>query len=627
MSDKQNKLFDEFPPVSTEQWEARINADLKGADYEKKLVWKTIEGFNVRPYYRAEDLDNISFKDVKPGEFPFVRGNKEMSNDWKIRQDIIVDRIEEDNKKALFVLNKGVSSLGFICGKKKAKTRVTTGEQLAQLLKNIQYDCICLNFICGGDAPVIANNLYNETVARKYDPDKVNGSLDFDPLGELTFTGNFYKDEQTDLDEAVKLLKWSEKHLPDLRVLGINGYYFNNSGSSVVQELGFSLAIAADYLNWITGKGLTVDRITPRMQFNFGTGSNYFMEIAKIRAARLLWAKIVEAHHPVNKEAAKMFVHSVTSDWNRTIYDPYVNMLRSTTESMSSVLGGTDSLSVRPFDFVYKPTTKFSGRIARNIQILLKEESYFDKIVDPAAGSYYIENLTASIADEAWKLFLKTDENGGYIEAFKKGFVQEEIQKTVEIRNRNIATRREVLLGTNQYANPDEQVKEIIDQEISFPAEIVKGEVIAPPVKPYRGAMEFELLRLRTENYEGPQPHVFLFTYGDPVMRKARASFSTNFFACAGYKITDNKGFKTIDEGITAAKKSGAGIVVICSSDEEYEVIAPEISEKLKDQAVIVVAGAPSCMEELKEKGIKHFIHMKSNILESLGKFHSLLGI
>ena len=627
MSDKQNKLFDEFPPVSTEQWEARINADLKGADYEKKLVWKTIEGFNVRPYYRAEDLDNLSFTDVMPGEFPFVRGNKEQNNDWAIRQDIIVEQIQEANKKALFVLNKGVSSLGFICGAKKAKTRVTTGKQLSQLLKGIQFDVIGLNFICGGDAPVIAHNLYNETVVRKYDPEKIHGSLDFDPLGALTFTGNFYKDEQTDIDETIKLLTWSEKHLPDFRVLGINGYLFNNSGSTVVQELGFSLAIAADYLNRLTEKGKTVDEITPRIQFNFGTGSNYFMEIAKIRAARLLWSKIVEAHQPANKEAARMYIHSVTSDWNKTIYDPYVNMLRSTTESMSSILGGADSLTVRPFDFIYKPTTKFSGRIARNIQIILKEESYFDKIVDPAAGSYYIENLTASIADEAWKLFLITDENGGYIEAFKKGFVREEIQKTVKVRNRNIATRREILLGTNQYANPDEQVKEIIDPEISFPPEEKPGEIVTTPLKFYRGAMEFETLRLRTENYEGPQPHVFLFTYGDPVMRKARASFSSNFFACAGYKITDNNGFGTIDEGVAAVKNAQASIVVICSSDDEYETIAPEIFEKLKDQAIIVVAGAPACMDTLKEKGIKHFIHMRSNVLESLLEFHSLLGI
>jgi methylmalonyl-CoA mutase len=301
-------------------------------------------------------------------------------------------------------------------------------------------------------------------------------------------------------------------------------------------------------------------------------------------------------------------------------------MLRGTTESMSATIAGIDSLTVTPFNNAFEKATDFSDRIARNTQILLKEESYFDKIVDPAGGSYYIEILTNSIAEHAWKLFQEIESKGGYIEAFKAGFIQGKVNETANKRNLNIASRREILLGTNQYPNALEKADAKITAEAITFKTSKRTDAIAEPIKPYRGAEQLELLRLKTDKAK-VTPVVFLLAIGDLTMRKARAGFASGFFACAGFKVIDNLGFNTVDEGVKAALDQKASIVVVCSSDDEYPVVATAVFEKLNGKAITVVAGYPASVEELKSKGIKHFIHMKSNLIETLQGFQKELGI
>ena len=353
------------------------------------------------------------------------------------------------------------------------------------------------------------------------------------------------------------------------------------------------------------------------------------MEIAKFRAARFLWAKFTEAWDLEPSIAGKLVIHATTSRWNKTIYDPYVNMLRSTTESMSAVLGGADSITVEPFDKVFREKSSlYSNRIARNTQLVLKEEAYFDKVSDPAAGSYYIESLTGALIEAAWELFLQTDEKGGFYDAFKTGFVQDTIGKTASERDHYIASRRDVLLGTNKYPNSEEKVLDNIDLNVVNPGRIEAGDVLAQPLIQYRGAQSFEELRLKTERFRGGAPAVFLLTYGDPAMRKARAGFASGFFGCAGFRIIDNLGFSTPAEGAKASVDSGARIVVVCSSDDEYPGIIPEIAGELKEKTILVVAGYPKeSIGQLEEAGVKYFIHMKSNILEMLKQFQQDLGI
>lgn len=625
MADKQ-KLFNEFPPVSTSAWEQKIEQDLKGADYEKKLIWKTLEGIKVRPYYRAEDLADQEYLDGLPGKPPYVRGNATGANDWLIRQDIILDDIAEANKKSLFVLDRGITSLGFITTPPAGKQLLHDQNDFSQLLKDIYFECIHLNFVCGGDAPQIVKMLDAERRTKSIDQENIFGAVDFDPLGYLTTSGNWSADEHTDMQQAAGLVKFTAENLPQYRVLGINGYFLSNAGASIVQELGYSLAMAAEYFRKLTDSGLSPDLISRHIQLNLGVGTNYFMEIAKIRAMRYLWAKLAGAFQPESDAALKADIHSITSEWSQTIYDPYVNVLRATTESMAAVIGGTDSLTVRPFTYAYKPTTKFSGRIARNIQIILKEEAYLGKIKDPGAGSYYIENLTNSLIEEAWQILLKTEDAGGYLSALKKGIVQEDIKTTADKRRELIATRREVLLGTNQYPNAAEEAGREIDRLRAFPEEKQEATIVAP-IKKYRGAMAFEKLRLATEKHPGGKPVVALLTFGNPVMRRARAGFSANFFACAGYEVIDHPGFDTPADGVKSAVEAGARMVVLCSDDEEYATLAPKVKAMLPENIILVVAGAPPSMEELKGQGIENFIHMRSNVLETLTEYHRKLGI
>jgi len=415
---KDSKLFSEFPPVSTQQWEEKIKIDLKGADYNRKLMWKTREDFTVKPYYRSEDLKGLDYLNTFPGDFPYTRGNNIKNNSWFIRQDIKVKDIKEANAKALDILMKGITSLGFIF----ETNYDPTSEDLKQLLEGIHAEAVELNFI-NVDSHKTASLLEKILKRNDFDIKKVNGSVNYDPIDDFVKTGAFCRDEKQALSHAASVISATE-NMPNIDAITVNAKTIKNSGSSIIQELAYGLAIGADYLNILTEKGLSIDEIAPKMRFNFATGPVYFMEMAKLRAARLLWSNIVNAYNPKKAETAKMKIHSTNATWNKTIYDPYVNMLRTTTETMSATLGGVHSFTVVPFNKIFEKETIFSERIARNQQIILKEEAYFDKVTDPAAGSYYIEQLTDSIAENAWKLFLEVQEEGGFIEAFRKGTIK-----------------------------------------------------------------------------------------------------------------------------------------------------------------------------------------------------------
>ncbi|MCF8304633.1 MAG: methylmalonyl-CoA mutase small subunit, partial [Bacteroidales bacterium] len=343
--EKGSGMFEEFPPVTTQQWEEKIQADLKGADYEKKLIWKPIEGFRVRPYYRLEDLKNLMHLQALPGEYPYTRGHQENDFGWQIREDIDVADIKDTNQLALNAIKKGATSLSLNV------KNVHTTEDLKEILKDIDPEKIVLNFYSPFSPwKEFLEKLHQVLHEKGSDPAKVVGSVDFDPISYALMHGDFYHGREEDLNEAADLIRFAEEKLPAFRVITINGRYFQEAGSSVVQELGYSLASANQYLADLTEAGLNVDEISRRMVFFFTTGSSYFMEIAKYRAARLLWAQIIEQYQPMEEESRVMHIHATTLNWNKTVYDPYVNMLRTTTEAMSAALGGVDSFGVTPFD-------------------------------------------------------------------------------------------------------------------------------------------------------------------------------------------------------------------------------------------------------------------------------------
>ncbi len=632
MAELKEKLFSEFAPVSTEEWVAKITADLKGVPFEKKLVWRTSEGFNVNPFYRAEDIEGLNTASSLPGEFPYVRGTKK-DNEWKVRQNIEVACFKEANEKSKDLLNKGVTSLGFII-----KGEDVNAENIAALLDGICPVATELNFTtcnCKAEALIgILAEIYN---AKGVELSKCFGSVNFDPFKKPLVKG---KANENWVETASAVLK-AGRALPRYKVLAVNAYYLNDAGAYISQELGYALAWGNELIAKLTEAGFEADEVAKKIKFNFGISSNYFMEIAKFRAGRWLWAEIVAAYKPVchcptecpNKApdgmcrcACKMHIHAQTSEWNMTIYDAHVNLLRSQTETMSAAIAGVDSITVRPFDEVYQTPDEFSERIARNQQLLLKEECHFDKVVDPSAGSYYVEVLTNSLAEVAWNLFNEVEEKGGFTAAVASGDVQNAVNASNQARHKAIATRREILLGTNQYPN----FTEVAAGKIKESAACCCGNncesesVVALDFS--RGASQFEKLRLATEK-SGKTPKVFMLTIGNLAMRLARSQFSSNFFACAGYKTIDNLGFETVEAGVDAAVKAGAEIVVLCSSDDEYTEFAPAAYKALAGRAEFVVAGAPACMDELKAAGIDQFINVKSNVLETLQAFNTKLGI
>ncbi len=612
--DKSKKLFEEFPPVSTPQWEEQIMQDLKGADYEKKLVWKTTEGLKVKPYYRAEDLKNILHMECVPGKVPFARGNKDTDNDWEIRQDFEETNASKANTLANNAIKRGACSVGLNA------ENISSAEDIKTLLNGINISEYPVHFLHSKNYSKLL-----EILTQVNSDKNAQGSLNFDPLGYYLLYNKFYQSFDKNIEETISLIKTAKDKFPKFHVININGQHFHNAGAVVVQELAFSLAQANEYLAAITEKGVSVDDITPRMRFTVAIGSNYFLEIAKIRALRILWGKIVEQYKPSAENSLKAFIHGECSTWNKTVYDPYVNMLRTTTETMSAAIGGIDSFTVSPFDEPFKKSDDFSYRIARNQQIILKEEAYFNKIVDPSAGSYYIENLTEMIAEAAWNLFVEVESQGGFIKAVENGFIKNEIEKICQQRDIDIALRKHVFIGTNIYPNTSERMIDKLQPTAKLSD--LGG------LKQYRGTQAFEALRLAVENHakEGFKvPSVFLFTYGNPAMRKARAGFASGFFGVVAYDIIDNNGFKTIEEGVKAAIESKSEIVVLCSSDEEYAEMgaaATMIKEKSPNTKVLVAGNPTEIIEQLKTAGVDGFIHMKTNVLDALTRYNDQFGI
>ncbi len=615
--DIKSNLFDEFPNISSKEWKDKVNSDLKGADFNKKLVWRTDEGFDVNPYYRKEDIENMNSVGSDPGDFPYIRGKEKEGNDWSIRQDFnIKDKPEEANRNILEALIRGSNAIGLIFSE---ETPITS-DFLQKLLVNIQIDIIEIHFT-GIPDPFLFYDLLIEYInASGVDTSRLKGSLGVNPIGILSLEGELDEEAFTTI---TGLFSKSNKISPQFKIVGINTHIFQDGGSTIVQELAFGLSVANEYLDRLTSKGLSPENIMKSMLFSMATGPNYFMEIAKLRAARWLWSIICKAWG-IKEEKIEMHIHSRSASWNLSIYDPFVNVLRTTTETMSASLGGSNSISVLPYDKSFKEENNFSGRVARNIQVILKEEAYFDKVADPAAGSYYIETLTDNIAEQAWKLFQKIEEEGGYINAFKSGNIQKQINQSLSEKKVRASSRKESILGVNQFPNFNEMV---LEQNTPQPVKPGTGKGTYTPIGQFRIAEDFEALRMQTEKSK-KRPKVFLLKYGPPVWMTARAMFAGNFFACAAYEIIDSSGFATIEEGIKAARETAADIVVLCSSDIDYAEIGSKVFEALKNESEIVIAGYPKdSIDDLRKAGLKHFIHIKSNLLEELKRFNKTLGI
>ena len=607
------KLFDQFAPVTPEEWRAKAEVDLKGADFEKKMVWRTNEGFNAQPLYRSVDIADLKQTKSLPGEFPYVRGTR-YNNDWKVRQNIDVDDVQAANAKAVEVLGKGINSIGFHMH--------GSDVDLKALFKGIDLPACEINIMCCPKCAVKYAKELVEICKENGCEDTFVGSITFNPFKRTFKHGEPFPGDIVAM--ATELMN-VVKPVAHLRVFSVDSLALNNAGAYIYQELGYALAWGAEWMAMMTEAGFTADEVANRIKFNMGVSTVYFMEIAKFRAARELWALIVKQFNPANDYSCMMNVNAETSRYNQTIYDSYVNLLRSQTEAMSAALACVDSIVVTPFDAPYKVSDDFSERIARNQQILLKEESHLDKVVDPAGGSYYVEMLTKNLAEQGWKLFLDVEDKGGFKAALESGDIINAVNATAKERFDKVAKRREQLLGTNQFPNFTEKAADKADAckecncHCSCNHEEVEGAVT---LNTKRLATQFEEVRLATE-HAANTPKVFMLTIGNLAMRLARAQFSDNFFACAGYELIDNNGFKTVKEGMDAAMEKKADVVVLCSSDDEYAALIPEAVKELNGRAELVLAGPET--DEFKALGIEHFINVRTNVLATLKAFNAKL--
>ena len=426
-------------------------------------------------------------------------------------------------------------------------------------------------------------------------------------------------------------LKVAFDELAKADAIAVNSRIYHNAGGNAVQELAFALATGVEYLRQAEQRGVSIDVAAPKFTFGFAMGADFFMGIAKLRAARLLWARVVAACGG-NAESQKMHIHASTSLWNKSKLDPYVNMLRSTTEAFSAVAGGCESLFVGAFDNVVRTPDEFSQRIARNTQVILSEECHFDHVVDPGGGSYYVESLTSQVANAAWAIFQQIEKDGGMTKALEAGVPQKQVKAVAAKKAEAIAQRRLSLIGVNVYANATEKPLEGSLESEPAPHKCTCGGHgnVAPQVETLatsRGAEPFE--KLRGAVSASGDAKVFLANMGPLRQHKPRADFSTGFFQAGAFEVLENRGFQTVDEAAAAAIASGARVVVICSTDDTYPEIVPALAPKLKAaNLIVVVAGYPTDhIDAFKQAGVDEFIHIRSNCFQVLSGIATKLGI
>ena len=575
-------LLAEFPPVSTAEWEAAIARDLKGADYAKKLIWRTDEGLVIKPYYRAGDLKGLSCLDAAPGEFPYRRGSR-ATGSWAIREEIDATNTEAANRAACAAVAAGAEGIAF------SGISVENAAQLEALLANLAE--IPVHFACADEQ--LIRLLLDWANARKG--------------GSVISTGC---DALASLDFTQEVIQASPANFIPFT---IRAEAFEEAGATTIQEIAFALAAGVDFLAAMEERGINIDRALAVIQFSFAIGASYFFQIAKLRAFRMLWAHAAESFGAIHA-ASRARIAARTSRWNKTIYDPHVNILRATTEAMAAVLGGANTVTVAPFDECYRQPDATSHRLARNTQLLLKHEAGLGCVADPGGGSYYLEALTDSLAGEAWKSMQEIEAQGGYRKACAEGFITHALDRSHTARETAVARRQRVFVGTNQFANPVERALERINEHWMNASQ--------------RGAHAYEELRLRTERHcaqGGKNPRVLLAEFGDVKLRAARSHFALNFFACAGFEVATRRFRKTEEIAST-----DASLVVLCSSDTEYAAIVAEVMPKLHalgHPVPLLIAGNPENAEELKTAGVADFVHVRSNPLEILAKWQQRLGV
>ena len=697
--------LDEFTPPTDEEWKAACEALLKGAPFEKKMFTKTYEGITFDPMYTRKHTEDILPKGVMPGMGDYLRGVDAagyIGKPWGIAQACDETLPAENNELLRHEHDKGAtiyhivldtaSRTGVDARQAEAVgdtgTSVTTVEDMHVLLTGLDLAKFPLYVYAGANAVPLLALVAAARRASGEDMAEVRGIVGADPIGALAADGKLPASLDAHYDSLAAAARWATVNAPHLRTVFVRSDVYSNGGANDVQEVASVLATATAYLRALCERGLTIDEAASQIAFAFSMGANFFLQIAKLRAVRPLWAQIVGAFGG-SAEAQKMRIHARPALFFKTIYDPYVNMLRNTTEIFSGVVGGIDSFESAPFDEPIRKGDEFSRRIARNVQIMLQEEFGLLQPIDPAGGSWAVETLTRQMKEKIWAEFQRIEKEGGIIAALRAGSLQESVAAVLAARFKNADLRRDRIVGNNMYPNMTETLLETraedtavlkaqrtadidaylsdidvkhrdealaslrqahsVDHAVEAAlagatiAELMtavtegNGAETVTAIAPHRWSERFEALRQRTEEYKAEKNDnvkIFLANMGPIPQHKARADFTTGFLQVGAFEVLGNDGFKTVEEAADAARASGADAVVICSTDATYPEIVPALAPKLHEvlpKARVFLAGAApkDLLETYKEAGIDEYISVRANcyeILESLQKQKGMIA-
>lgn len=697
--------LDEFTPPTDEEWKAACEALLKGAPFEKKMFTKTYEGITFDPMYARKHTEDILPKGVMPGMGDYLRGVDAagyIGKPWGIAQACDETLPAENNELLRHEHDKGATIYHIVLDTasrtgvdaRQAETvgdtgtSVTTVEDMHVLLTGLDLAKFPLYVYAGANAVPLLALVAAARRASGEDMAEVRGIVGADPIGALAADGKLPASLDAHYDSLAAAARWATVNAPHLRTVFVRSDVYSNGGANDVQEVASVLATATAYLRALCERGLTIDEAASQIAFAFSMGANFFLQIAKLRAVRPLWAQIVGAFGG-SAEAQKMRIHARPALFFKTIYDPYVNMLRNTTEIFSGVVGGIDSFESAPFDEPIRKGDEFSRRIARNVQIMLQEEFGLLQPIDPAGGSWAVETLTRQMKEKIWAEFQRIEKEGGIIAALRAGSLQESVAAVLAARFKNADLRRDRIVGNNMYPNMTETLLETraedtaalkaqrtadIDAYLSDIDVKHLGEALASlrqahsvdnaveaalagatiaelmtavtegngaetvtAIAPHRWSERFEALRQRTEEYKAEKNDnvkIFLANMGPIPQHKARADFTTGFLQVGAFEVLGNDGFKTVEEAADAARASGADAVVICSTDATYPEIVPALAPKLHEvlpKARVFLAGAApkDLLETYKEAGIDEYISVRANcyeILESLQKQKGMIA-
>ena len=693
--------LDEFSIPTYDEWKAACVALLKGAPFEKKLFTKTYEGITFSPMYFHADTEAIQPVGSFPGMGDYVRGikpNGYVNAPWGIAQACDETLPEENNALLKHEIDKGstVYHVKVDCATRKGKDAreckhigkhgcsVTTLGDVETLLDGLKLDQYPLYVYAGESALPLLALIVAAVKKNGGDVSKLRGVIGANPIAEYAGNGTLTQDLDKLYDEAAKAAKWAVKNAPEVKTIFVKSNVWSNGGANDVQEVAYTLAAGVAYLRALLDRGLTIDEAASQIMFGFSMGANFFMQIAKLRAVRPIWAQIVKAFGG-NEESQKIHIHGRPAKFFKTVYDPYVNMLRDTTELFSGVVGGVDSFENSTFDEPVRKGDEFSRRIARNMQIILQEEFGLLQPIDPAGGSWAVENLTKEIKEKIWAEFQVIEGKGGIVAALKEGYPQDQIAAILDARFKAAETRKDRIVGNNMYPNmteeridarPESQAenmkarKTAIENYLSTVdsaavadalaavkdgcaccaiAAAEKGATIAElrnalgtadveeikSIAAHRWSERFEALREKTESFKaatGDNVKIFLANMGPIPQHKARADFTTGFLQVGAFQVMGNNGFPTVDEAAEAAKASGADAVVICSTDATYpEIIpalAPKLHEALPNATVFLAGAAPADLKATYDAaGIDEYIHVKANCYQILQALQQKKGM